>query len=267
MKCVYSPYSDDPKDGGSLKVTVTTLKEVERLLDTMSPRPSDIERLERILDFGALGELTITLGKPGYAYHHNVHTLPVDWSIPYCTLLQRKFGYSGPLPDIDFPDTCGCDQVWVVSRLRLENQLFVCDSYDAARDYRGTWAMFWAKRYSGEQTKQLVGEYDHKPEFIQLPNGDYRRNPAYGGQITYRPAAANEHIVKTLSQWFYDTQASQQVKDVLDADLDSCQRMGLKPYMHSVYANTTLFYRSDDYPHYMPHQEFLKICKAELRSA
>jgi hypothetical protein len=198
-------FTSTNEDGtGLVQITATNAAEVAKLVT--DKRLLDLSKPEQAIQFADMvqaGTYTHTMGDKN-PYRRLTVRLDAEFTKPYADALARQTGYTGPLPDIDFPAVVAAIEkthifLGTVHPLRvwLVEGLFCADVLTKLKDDDAK-----ALKYATDQFGEDIGGRPHEPEFIHSGNGQYKPNPNYLRHRSSVPAFGNPQVWETLISWW-----------------------------------------------------------------
>lgn len=269
MQIEYEPVNSD-EPGGNLLLTCENVHEVRTAYDVRTPRGSDDELMEAMVDLSRGVRPCVRLGQPDRLYYPVRVELGFEWVAPYLAELRVRTGCD-VVPDIDIPGLVDVYHTLVNTEVSMGPNGFCFVGYRQAGEHMGKPGDYWASKYAEEAACKLVGVTKPRREFILVDSSRelYRRNPDYAkGPAPVDPGVDSREVWHAIADWWVSTQASPSQLELLKIEKDEPPYRNYEGYIHSFHGSPTcVFVKTDEHPDYVPRDAFIDMGQGEIASA
>lgn len=198
-------YSGEYRFGGQLEIQAESPGEVESLIShfRLFRDLSDVSELRaRIaaLESGTMTHVIKSEKRPVYAVSA---CLDFDFTAPYKEWAKRNFGFDGVFPDLEIPRKWdGLIATNYQARIYTENEHICFDAFTTSEPWNKKNAQDYAESRVVDCVGEEFGTRRQEPEFIDVRNGQYQRNPNYLRRHRATPLASNARLKRAFFEWW-----------------------------------------------------------------
>lgn len=209
-----------PDGGGTITVTAETAAEVVAVNDHFKVFGSTPAALLDLAQAAHAGAMTYGTGWPAKRPWYLVSSaLDPAFTAPYRELLAKVTGFAGRPPDLDLTPhhprrLCHTHHT---SACGLFDGCYVFDVLVTAEEWNGMDAATNADKNAIDYVQEDLGWRPFEPEFIENRKGGYDRNPNYLKRHPPRPGTGAPWLWATLFDWWRNSHATDEHRDLLRA--------------------------------------------------
>jgi hypothetical protein len=195
-----------------------------------------------------------------YRAYRRICELADEWAVPYRDRFLKTFGRLPPEMElIDFDPFHGLKHTHYAESIKWTGTTFIVTMYVRAQDWCGQMSHIRATQQAKECVVSRFASHIPTPEFIELGNGTFRRNPEWPNKdLGYKPKLEAKWVLEPMFMRLLETATPGQRKAV-ERHCEANSFLGRPPLFDNCHADVEDGLMVDYNEDIIPWEEFRKL--------